>query len=256
MVIEFFIEPELGFKTGITKESTHLKPKKSYLGEVSYLGGGKKDEEILEIGDLVIIETSSDDELLVLNRSEFYMCPECGYSDKIKGKNNVPQFTKKHNNYRQFPCSNDTLDLLRIGHRFKTDVARLTVPMLENRGKESYSTALSFMYAFLEGMSAALGIDRNDIDGIIEFNQDLNSFDVLLYDNVPGGAGHVKRILNKRSFIDALKKANNKVAQNCCNDDTSCYKCLRNYYNQKYHNKLKRGNALDFIGLLLFTIDD
>lgn len=38
VVQEFYIEPVNGFKTGITKESTRAKPKRSYAGEVSYLG--------------------------------------------------------------------------------------------------------------------------------------------------------------------------------------------------------------------------
>jgi hypothetical protein len=44
VVQEFYIEPINGFKTGITKESTRAKPKRSYAGEVSYLGGGIKTE--------------------------------------------------------------------------------------------------------------------------------------------------------------------------------------------------------------------
>ena len=37
---------------------------------------------------------------------------------------------------------------------------------------------------------------------------------------------------------------------------TSCYNCLRNYYNQSYHNKLVRKLAKDVIKRLLFEIDD
>jgi hypothetical protein len=29
--------------------------------------------------------------------------------------------------------------------------------------------------------------------------------------------------------------------------DTSCYSCLRNYYNQKYHDRLKRSYVVDFL---------
>ena len=29
--------------------------------------------------------------------------------------------------------------------------------------------------------------------------------------------------------------------------DTSCYSCLRNYYNQKYHDLLQRRYAIDFL---------
>ena len=73
--MEYYIEPINGFKTGITKESTRLKPKRSYAGEVSYVGNGKTDEKRLVLGNALGIETSSDDELLVMNKSGFLYVP-------------------------------------------------------------------------------------------------------------------------------------------------------------------------------------
>lgn len=252
--VEYFIEPINGFKTGITKESTRLKPKRSYAGEVSYLGGGISDENRLEIGKVILIETSTDDGLLVINRSAFYMCPVCGYSDITKGKVNPPELVKKHKNFRQFDCVNEKLERLKLGHRFQTDVARFTIPMLASADKTSFSRVLSFMYAFLEGVSNALGIERNDIDGILELNLEEHSYDILLYDNVPGGAGHVKRLLSQDAVISSLKATYNKVSQHCCDENTSCYNCLRNYYNQSYHGRLQRIYAKESIELLLNAI--
>ena len=39
--------------------------------------------------------------------------------------------------------------------------------MLGSFTKEDYAIALLFMYAFLEGISIGLGIERNDIDGVL-----------------------------------------------------------------------------------------
>lgn len=252
---EFYIEPINGFKTGITKESTRMKPKRSYAGEVSYLGGGIKDEEHLEIGKAIIIETSTNDELLVMNKSSFYMCPVCGYSDIVKGKVQPPTTLRKHKNFRQFDCQCADLEQVKLGHRFQTDVARFKIPLLESFSKEDYACALSFMYAFLEGISNALGIERNDIDGILEINLEQHSYDILIYDNVPGGAGHVKRLVNRDAIIDSLDSAHAKVSQQCCDENTSCYNCLRNYYNQTHHSKLQRKYAKEFIELLLCEIE-
>ena len=116
---------------------------------------------------------------------------------------------------------------------------------------ESYAQALSFIYAFLEGISNAMGIERNDIDGILELNLDLRSYDILIYDNVPGGAGHVKRLVNRDAIISSLRAALSKVSQNCCDENTSCYNCLRNYYNQAYHSRLKRVYAKEILEMLL-----
>ncbi|MFQ8921040.1 MAG: DEAD/DEAH box helicase [Clostridium paraputrificum] len=252
---EYFIEPINGFKTGVTKESSRMKPKRSYSGEVSYIGGGIKDENHLELGKTIIIETSTDDELLIMNRSDFYMCPVCGYSDIIKSKVRPPQIAKKHKNYRQYDCQNEELKRLRLGHRFHTDVARFTIPLLVSADKNSYSRALSFMYAFLEGVSNVFGIERTDIDGILELNLEEESYDILLYDNVPGGAGHVKRLMDRDAIVKSLIASLNKVSQQCCYENTSCYNCLRNYYNQSHHSQLKRIYAKEFIELLLREIE-
>ena len=249
--IQYFIEPIYGFKSGLTKESSRLKPKRSYSGDVSYLGGGIKDKDKLELGSVLIAESSSNDELLVVNKSNFYMCPKCGYSDIDKRETIIRYITKKHKNYRQFDCENDQLELLKLGHRFQTDVVRLSIPLLTLSHVGSYSIALSFLYALLEGISNGLGIERTDLDGIIEINLQTNSYDVLLYDNVPGGAGHVKRLMNKDAIIISLKSSLNKVSQDCCDEDTSCYNCLRNYYNQSHHSQLKRKLAKEVILILL-----
>lgn len=254
-ITEYYIEPTNGFKSGETKESTRLKPKRSYSGEVSYVGGGKTDDKRLVIGNVLEIETSSDDELLVINKSGFYMCPVCGYSDIAKKRQNTPKTVKTHKNFKQYACNNDELDYLRLGHKFQTDVARFTIPILGSADKIGYPQALSFLYAFLEGVSNALGIERNDIDGVLELNLEWQSFDILLYDNVPGGAGHVKRLLNKEAIIKSLKAALDKISAECCDENTSCYNCLRNYYNQSYHNKLQRKLAIDVIKHLLFRIE-
>lgn len=254
-VVEYYIEPINGFKSGETKESTRLKPKRSYAGEVTYVGGGKTDDKRLVIGNTIGVETSSDDELLVMNKSGFYMCPTCGYSDIVKNGPKTPQTLKTHKNFKQFECSNDTLEYIRLGHKFETDVARFTIPMLDSVDKVSFPQALSFLYAFLEGVSIALGIERTDIDGVLELNLDMQSYDILLYDNVPGGAGHVKRLLSKDAIVSSLKAGLDKVSKECCDENTSCYNCLRNYYNQSYHNKLVRKLAMDIIKRLLFEIE-
>lgn len=255
-VAEYYIEPTNGFKSGETKESTRLKPRRSYAGEVSYVGNGKPDEKGLDLGNVIGIKTSSDDELLVMNKSGFYMCPVCGYSDIVKKEFKTPRIRKNHKNFKQFDCINDELDYLRLGHKFETDVARFTIPILDSTDKIGYPQAVSFLYAFLEGVSIALGIERNDIDGIIEMNLEWQSYDILLYDNVPGGAGHVKRLLSRDAVIDSLKAGLDKVSKECCDENTSCYNCLRNYYNQSYHNKLQRKLAIDVIKRLLSEIED
>ncbi len=179
------------------------------------------------------------------------MCPVCGYSEIVKGRNNIPEKLFKYNNYRQIECKCEDLQLEKLGHHFQTDVARFNIPLLESMGENAYSKALSFMYAFIEGVSNALGIERTDIDGVLEMNLEQGNYDILLYDNVPGGAGHVKRLMEKDAVINSLKEAMVKVSKECCDENTSCYNCLRNYYNQSYHNRLRRIYAKEYLNSIL-----
>ena len=166
----------------------------------------------------------------------------------------MPETTLVHKNYKQFTCANEELTLLRIGHRFRTDITRLVIPKLAALTYVDKSIALSFMYALLEGISLALDIERTDIDGVIELNREYGSYDIILYDSVPGGAGHVSRLMTKEAMVTSLKEALGKVSQSCCDEDTSCYNCLRNYYNQAYHSRLKRKYASEVIKALLVEI--
>jgi len=71
----------------------------------------------------------------------------------------------------------------------------------------------------------------------------------MLFDNVPGGAGHVRRVAEQ---LPAVVQAAWERAANCeCGPETSCYECLRNYYNQSYHDQLQRGLARDFFSNLV-----
>ena len=72
-------------------------------------------------------------------------------------------------------------------------------------------------------------------------------FSVVLYDAVAGGAGHVRRIVTAdgQAFQQVLAKAISVV--DSCNCDSSCYRCLRNYYNQKIHDNLNRKQASAFL---------
>ena len=240
-VEDYFIEPIYGFKTGINKESSTKKPKKTYAGSTSYLGDGRPDDTKLVIGnnDYLSIETTSDDELLVMNKNPFFMCDTCGYSEIIKGRKGILSYQKEHLNFKGKQCSCSTLHPIALGHKFKTDVAKLSISGLGNKSK-----ALSLLYALLEGVSQEFNIERKDIDGMVVRNMN-NEYDLIIYDNVPGGAGHVKRIIDKRMLVETFELALKKVEQKCCDEDSSCYNCLRNYNNQTYHKLLKRKLAID-----------
>lgn len=244
-VESYFIEPIYGFKNGKNESSRNKKPKKSYSGEKIYLGDSNG-ENTIDISDILSIETTTDDKLLVMNLKDFLMCKTCGYAEVTSS--GARSLVKDHLNYLCKECEDKELVKVNIGHEFKTDVAKIKVKL-----DYDYPYMMSFLYALLEGISIAFNIERRDIDGVLTKNSSLG-YDIILFDNVPGGAGHTKRLADRDEFVRALEMAYQKVNQNCCDENTSCYNCLRNYNNQKYHKLLRRKDAKEIISTILKSI--
>ena len=192
-------------------------------------------------GQMLQIESTSNDSLVVVGRTRYRVCPVCGYATD-------GELPKPHEPSRGYPCLNKEgkgTEYL-LSHDFKTDVVKIT---FEAREAADLNTMLSVLYALLEGLSREMGIERTDIKGCL-FRTEVGGmmiYTVILYDAVAGGAGHVRRMVTEdgRAFQQVLRKALTVV--NSCNCDTSCYQCLRNYYNQKIHDQLNRRAAFAFL---------
>lgn len=239
------IKPVHGFITeNEFDKSRRIKAKKTYSSEVFLIEEGVVTSEPIIINDHIKITSSKRSRLSLINDNPFYFCPTCGYThlEKEKALGGFISLNKNHRNSRGFDCSNERLNLIALEHDFATDVVSIEL-LQESIDRDK---ALSVLYALLEGISDFFEIERFDINGLIQNSSKGIRF--ILYDNVPGGAGHVSRILNKDVFIQSLHKAMTKVNADCCDLDTSCNNCLRNYYNQKVHVNLKRSKAQE--GLL------
>ncbi|MCS7220117.1 MAG: DUF1998 domain-containing protein [Anaerolineae bacterium] len=108
---------------------------------------------------------------------------------------------------------------------------------------------LSVLYTLLEGTSEALGVPREDLNGTLYPYPQSPSPALVLFDDVPGGAALVQRILDDP--VPVFRAAWRRVTRCECGEETSCYQCLRNYYNQFCHDQLRRGLAQDFLANLL-----
>lgn len=135
-----------------------------------------------------------------------------------------------------------------LGHDFLTDVVelRFSGSLASNTSEELWR---SLTYTLLEGAAQGLGIRRDDIDGTLYRYGGHHLPAIVLFDNVPGGAGHVQRIREQLPIV--FSAAYERVKNECCGPETSCYECLRNYRNQPYHEYLQRGLVRDFLGEVL-----
>lgn len=200
----------------------------------------------------VAMETSINDSLMVVCNDDFYVCPHCGYAESTTENLDSAGFhsyqktlERKHITPWGKTC-NVKLTKNKLCHVFRTDVVRLVFATSQ---ANSQDVMLSVMYALLEALSAVLDIERNDIKGClykIIYGGRL-IYSIVLYDAVAGGAGHVRRLVTAdgAQFRRVVEKA--IAITKGCNCSPSCYSCLRNYYNQKIHDKLNRKYAYDFL---------
>lgn len=252
------IEPRKGFVADAKPKDVPMrKPDKVYRSDDFYIGDAQhqimqKYAFVMRDGNKFQMETSINDSLMVVCNDDFYVCPHCGYAESTTENLEEAGFNshqktleKKHITPWGKACE---IKLIKnkLCHVFKTDVVRL-VFATPQAGKQT--VMLSVMYALLEALSSVLDIERNDIKGCLHkvvYNNYL-IYSIVLYDAVAGGAGHVRRLVTEDGdkFRQVVKKAIAITKE--CNCSPSCYSCLRNYYNQKIHDKLNRKYAYDFL---------
>lgn len=245
-----FIIPQFGFIASVKtpEEPGDARPQKTYTTRTYYSGKSKESDRLevqLQSTTLIAIP-ASEGELAVINHAGyqgFKVCHRCGYT--LLGNESVE-------NPHKSPWGTDckgALTRIYLGHEFKTDILQLRFEGYAHAGRGFW---LSLLYALLEGASEALDIDRRDLDGCLyPYAGDPCMPALVLFDDVPGGAGHVRRIANSEdALIDVLRAALEKLQRCDCGGDkgeTSCYGCLRNYRNQYCHDELERGGVIDFL---------
>jgi ATP-dependent helicase YprA (DUF1998 family) len=175
--------------------------------------------------------------IIVVNRGPvgagYRICERCGFGEPITGK---MRNSREHPDIRfAGRRCNGTLQALQLGHEFLTDVleVRLDVPT-DREG------AISTLYALLEA-SSAVGIERSDIAGALHTFGRGEAPAIVIYDTVPGGAGHARYIGER--LTELVEAAAARVDACECGPETSCYSCLRSYSNQYLHEELSRGAA-------------
>jgi ATP-dependent helicase YprA (DUF1998 family) len=245
-----FIIPEFGFiaSTKLPAEPGEEQPEKTYTTRTYYSGeSDRKDELAVNLKNNVIIRTipASHGKMAVINHAGyqgFKICSRCGYTILGNEKTETPHKT---------PWSTDcsaNLQRYYLGHEYMTDILQIH---FEGYANSDHGFWFSILYAILEGVSEALDIDRQDLDGCLyPYSGDPTMPSLILFDDVPGGAGHVHRIDQTEAIKEILQITYQRMKGCDCGGyegHTSCYGCLRNYRNQFCHDKLDRGKVMRFL---------
>lgn len=245
-----FITPEFGFISGQPQKPTMSKPQKTYTTRKYFAREGRIEQEVdLALDGINLNMQAGDGRLAVVNSAGgrgFMICQSCGYAEVNRGT-----FPGEHKNTWGKDCRGRFVRYS-LGYEFTTDILRLRFPWYHDRREGFWE---SLLYGLLEGACSALEIERQDVDGTLySYVGDPNSPALVLFDDVPGGAGHVKRIAEEDNFMDVLRRTLEIVSRCECGGEqgnTSCYGCLRSYTNQYCHDRLKRGYVLEFVSKML-----
>ena len=174
----------------------------------------------------------------------FRVCLSCGHTEPTVSTNaSKAKARAPHNRPGTGRECNGMLRLRHLGHHYLTDVVELDLMM-----QMPHTQARSTLYALLAA-TPALGIPTEDVAGVLGPTRTHGRQPLVIFDTVPGGAGHVTCI---RDNLQRLLMAAHRIAKGCqCASSTSCYGCLRTYRNQEFHDLLSRGEATMALGRLV-----
>jgi ATP-dependent helicase YprA (DUF1998 family) len=199
----------------------------------------------------VEVRTSRQGLITIVNRGPhgrpFRICQDCGYAE-ISGSRSRP---KKAPETHADPKRTDrvcrgTLVAVHLGHEYLTDVVEIRM----HADFPSAPTGISTLFALLEA-APSIDIDRDEIDGTLYHHSLHEPPAIVLFDSVPGGAGHARRLAEPEELLRLFQAAHERVANCACGEETSCYACLRSYGNQQVHDQLARGSARDLLGSII-----
>lgn len=240
--------PSAGFRAELVegKDAGDLRPRakggvriefsQSWEGEV-------RSKEIEYPGGIIRTSYASNGKLCALNAGDgsgFLYCPYCGAaaqasSDSLKHEDWCIE--RKSKRYKSLGTS-FTSDVL----EFRFELRKVT--RFEKEDWESLS------WAFYAAASNLLEIPESEI-GATFYRNDSGAYSIMLYDNVPGGAGHALQLAERDAEV--VQAAYDIVSSCTCGEDTCCYGCLCNYFNQARQSHLSRGGVLRIMRSLGIT---
>jgi hypothetical protein len=243
-----FVVPEFGFTaaTGTPRITGETLPERTYASHTYFTGDAEPRPrvELRLYGTTLVAEPAVRGKLALVNDAghrAFLICHQCGYA--AIGGDTVGAV---HPTSWGRDCRG-ALHRLALGHEFQTDVLDLRFNGVSGPPALWYS----LLYAMIEGACEELDIERNDLDGVLYSISGDSTPAMVLYDDVPGGAGHVHRIARDETTLLRVFERSLARLQRCeCGGDlanTSCYGCLRTFRNQYFHQELQRGLAIEFL---------
>jgi ATP-dependent helicase YprA (DUF1998 family) len=126
-------------------------------------------------------------------------------------------------------CPDGKLKSFHLAYRLSTDCLAIQPTHTPSDPLAALPFFVTLRHALVLGANLTLETERDEIDGFERQGPD--GSEVVLFDNVVGGAGYVEQL------APLLQQAARAVCERLesCQCVTSCYRCLRTYRNQSEH---------------------
>ena len=199
------------------------------------------------MGGIAKVRKASPGYLVVLCEGRkgqgFFICRDCGAGS-------IKKPDPEHKTPLGRTCRGPVVQSA-LGHEFLTDVLRINFDV-PSEGADIWF-AYSLGYALLSGAAEILEVPAGDLNVTVKGGEGNGvPAEIVLYDDVPGGAGLVAQLETPQNFRDCLDEARKRVDGHCgCPLDESCYQCLRSYANQFAHTRLARGPVYSYLDRVL-----
>jgi ribosomal protein S27E len=246
-----YVIPEWGFhaKGGLKKpgeaikrfawnRSIHLKDQ----GEAVLIAGKRTppgvEAELRSVAKLVVLNSGP------LNQG-YDMCSWCNDAHPGVERSKNTEHESPYDGARK--CKGKHRDRVHLGHVFETDIVHLSID-LSKFAIDARASASSVAFALLEGVGEGLQISHDDID-VVPLPSTDTEIRLALIDAVPAGAGFAKLIAENIGAV--FEAAYTRVSRCECGLESSCYQCLRSFKNQREHETLQRGLALETLKMIL-----
>lgn len=244
-----YVVPEFGFIGELAaKRAGEKRPRASggvrIYFDTAALGAAVDSEAVTFPGGQAECTYARNGRLYALNLGPmgagFTICPQCGGAGPT-GARNIHRGT----------CNGRPHGRQHLGTSFSTDVMQLALaPSDSSRTTGLPWDALeSALWACVLSASEMLVVPESELGGTAYWLPG-GKVALLLYDDVPGGAGRVQSLQGR--IVELFERARLRISGDCgCGEDTSCYGCLRSYANQFAHDRLSRSGASAVLNLML-----
>jgi len=181
----------------------------------------------------------------------FEICTGCGYAAELRAPvddEDVEVEEYEAPGHRPFcparkdPHSNLVKRSIWLTAQVRGDVMELHLPeAVQDPAFASWRATMA--EALLLGIRETLQAGRRDLDGFERHRAGI-PVALVLYDTMPGGTGYLPKLFTNGAsgLREAANEAAERLASCSCRD--SCHRCLRDFWNQRYHAILNRFEVL------------